>query len=362
MTYAVERVREGVVPGFEAEVIGTDPRVDRRLPAVAEAVVPFYPGLMVGVPSIPDLVETLSVGRYDLIHLTAPGPAGLGAALAARIAGIPLVASHHTELDAYAALRADDPRLAAAMRTVMARVYRDSRRVLSPSSAADRSLEALGVDPERLVRWERGVDAHLFHPAHRDPGAFPGEIKALYAGRVAREKGIELLAAVVEAARERDPRLHLLVAGGGPEEEWLRERLGPAATFLGWLDRPQLARAYASSDLFLFCSTTDTYGQVIGEAQASGLAVVAVDAGGPAELIEHRRTGWLCAPDTDELAAAVAQLAASRFLRARIAAGAREAVRGRSWEASLDQLAGAYARALGGGARARRPAAEQRVA
>ena len=108
VTYAVERVREGVVPGFEAEVIGTDPRVDRRLPAVAEAVVPFYPGLMVGGPSIPDLVETLSVGRYDLIHLTAPGPAGLGAALAARIAGIPLVASHHTELDAYAALRADD--------------------------------------------------------------------------------------------------------------------------------------------------------------------------------------------------------------------------------------------------------------
>jgi glycosyltransferase involved in cell wall biosynthesis len=149
---------------------------------------------------------------------------------------------------------------------------------------------------------------------------------------------------------------------GGPEEPWLRERLGSAATFLGWLDRPELARAYASSDLFLFCSTTDTYGQVIGEAQASGLAVVAVDAGGAAAQIDDRRTGWLSAPDPDALAATIAQLAASRFLRARIAAGGRDAVRARSWGASLDQLAGAYESALGCGRGARRTGAERQVA
>jgi glycosyltransferase involved in cell wall biosynthesis/predicted metal-dependent phosphoesterase TrpH len=361
VSQTVERIRELGVPGFDVEVIGTDPRVDRRLPAVAEAEVPFYPGLVVGVPSLNDLVEALAAGRYDLVHVTAPGPAGLGAALAARIGGVPLVASHHTELEAYAALRAGDPRLAVAMRTVLARLFRESPRVLSPSRAADLSLEALGVEPERLVRWGRGVDSRLFDPALGDAGAFPGEVKVLYAGRVAREKGIELLAAAFTAARERDPRLHLLVAGGGPEEQWLRERLGSAATFLGWLERAELARAYASSDLFLFCSTTDTYGQVIGEAQASGLTVIAADAGGPAELVEHRRTGWLCAPDPDELAAAIAQLAGSRFLRARLGAGGREAAGQRSWDASLNQLAGAYAGALGR-VRARPPAAELRVA
>jgi glycosyltransferase involved in cell wall biosynthesis len=248
------------------------------------------------------------------------------------------------------------------MQVVLATLYGQSKRVLSPSPAADRSLEALGVAPERLVRWERGVDTHLFDPANRDPGAFPGEVKVLYAGRLAREKGIELLAAAFATARERDPRLHLLVAGGGPEEAWLREQLGAGATFLGWLDRPELARAYASSDVFLFCSTTDTYGQVIGEAQASGLAVVAVDAGGPASLIRQRQTGWLCPPEPRELAAAVAQLAASRFLRSRLAAGGREAVRERTWDASLAQLAAGYDRALGLDGRKRSPAVERQVA
>ena len=83
------------------------------------------------------------------------------------------------------------------------------------------------------------------------------------------------------AARERDPRLHLVLAGGGPEEDALRERLGEHATFLGWLEGDELARAYASADVFLFASRTDTFGQVLLEAQASGLPVVAVAEGGP---------------------------------------------------------------------------------
>ena len=88
-----------------------------------------------------------------------------------------------------------------------------------------------------------------------------------------------------------------MIAGGGPEEGALRERLGDRATFLGWLDGDALAQAYASADLFLFCSQTDTYGQVLLEAQASGLPIVAVAAGGPAELVAHGRSGLLCTPD-----------------------------------------------------------------
>jgi glycosyltransferase involved in cell wall biosynthesis/predicted metal-dependent phosphoesterase TrpH len=362
VTHTVERIREHGVPGIEVEVVGTDSRVDRRLPAVVEAEVPFYPGLEVGVPTVPELVETLAEGRYELIHVTAPGPAGLGAALASRISGTPLVASHHTELGAYAALRAADPRLVMAMQLVLATLYRQATRVLSPSASADRSLEALGVGRERLDRWERGVDPRLFDPAKRDVDALPGELKVLYAGRLAREKGIELLADSFEAAHERDSRLHLVVAGGGPEEAWLRDRLGDSGTLLGWLGREELARAYASADLFLFCSRTDTYGQVITEAQASGLAVVAVAEGGPAELIRHRRTGWLCAPDRDEVASAVVQLAGSRFIRAQLGAGGREAVRARTWAASLEQLAGSYGRALEAAARNRAPAVSQQVA
>jgi glycosyltransferase involved in cell wall biosynthesis/predicted metal-dependent phosphoesterase TrpH len=346
VTHTIERIREHGVRGYEVEVVGTDPRVDRRLPAVTEIEIPFYAGLVIGVPSVPELVETLADGRYDLIHVASPGPAGIGAVLTARIGRIPLCASHHTELAAYAGLRTGDGAIEAGMRMAMSLFYRQCELVLSPSPASDRSLAGLGVDPERIARWGRGVDVSLYDPGKRDPDAFPGEIKILYAGRLTKEKGADLLIDAFERAHQRDPRLHLLLAGGGPEEELVRERLGAGsgeglehATFLGWLDREELARVYASADLFLFPSRTDTYGQVIAEAQASGLPVVAVAEGGPVALIDDRRTGWLCPPEPDALAAAIAQLAASPFLRERISRDALAAVRGRTWESSFDQLA-----------------------
>ena len=98
VTRTIEQIRERGVPGFEVEVVGTDAGVDRRLPAAAELEVPFYAGLRLGVPGLPDLVETLAEGRYDLLHVTAPGPAGVAATLLSRIAGMPLLASYHTEL------------------------------------------------------------------------------------------------------------------------------------------------------------------------------------------------------------------------------------------------------------------------
>jgi len=349
VAHTIERIRELGVPGFDVEVIGADPRVDRRLPAVGDVEVPFYPGLRIGVPSVPELVETIAEGRYELLHLVSPGPAGIAAALAARIAGTPICGSYHTEFLAYAGLRAEDPRIEAGARAALSLFYGQCAAVLSPSPPADASLAALGIQPERIGRWARGVDLALYGAARRDPGAFPGEVKVLYAGRLTREKGSALLADAFLEAHRRDPRLHLLLAGGGPEEDDLRERLGDAATFLGWLGREELATAYASADMFLFCSRTDTYGQVIAEAQASGLPVVAVGEGGPATLIEDGATGWLCPPEPAALASAVAQLAVSPFLRERMSRAGIEAVRGRTWEVAMAQLAQGYRRALGGG-------------
>ena len=144
----------------------------------------------------------------------------------------------------------------------------------------------------------------------------------------------------------RDPRLHLVLAGGGPEEDLLRARLGEHATFLGWLTGTDLARAYASADVFLFASSTETFGQVVLESQASGLPVVAVDRGGPASLIEHGETGLLAPPEISALADAVLAVTTTPLLSERIGRGALAAVRGRSWEAALDRLAAAYRIAL----------------
>jgi glycosyltransferase involved in cell wall biosynthesis/predicted metal-dependent phosphoesterase TrpH len=344
VTSTLAQIRERGVPGFEVEVIGTDASVDRRLSAVAEAPIPFYRGLTVGVPSLLAVVDALAGGGYDLLHVVSPGPAGVAALLTGRALGLPVAGSYHTELAAYAALRSGDAMLAAGMRMALATFYGQCDVVLSPSNAADTRLHELGIDSGRVGRWDRGVDLERFSPGRRAPG--DGRVNVLYAGRLTREKGADLLADSFLAARARDPRLHLLLAGGGPEEDALRARLGPSATFLGWLAGDELAAAYASADLFLFCSQTDTFGQVILEAQASGLPVVAVAAGGPAELVEDGRSGVLCPARVDDLAGAVVSLAGSRASRELLVRGGLAAVADRSWEASLAQLAAGWHRAL----------------
>jgi glycosyltransferase involved in cell wall biosynthesis/predicted metal-dependent phosphoesterase TrpH len=346
VTHTIEQIRERGVPGFDVDIVGTDPGVDRRLPAAAELEIPFYEGMTLGVPGLPDLVETLAEGSYDLVHVTAPGPAGIAATLMSRITGMPLLASYHTEIATYAGMRSCDGALEALTRAGLGAFYSAPAAVLSPSPSADASVIALGADPGRIGRWERGVDVERFDPAKADPGAFPGEIKVLYSGRLTREKGVDLLAEAFLRAHQRDPRLHLLLAGGGPEEGELRERLGDHATFLGWLAGEELPRAYASADTFLFCSSTDTYGQVILEAAASGLPIVAVAEGGPAALVENRHTGLLCRPDADHLAGTLLQLASSPQLRRQLGEAAARAARERSWERSMGQLAAGYRRAL----------------
>ena len=346
VTHTIEQIRERGVPGFEVDIVGTDPGVDRRLPAAAELEIPFYEGMTLGVPGLPDLVETLAEGSYDLVHVTAPGPAGIAATLMSRITGVPLLASYHTEIATYAGMRSQDSTLEALTRAGLGAFYSAPAAVLSPSPSADASVAALGADPARIGRWERGVDLDRFDPAKADRDAFPGEIKVLYAGRLTREKGVDLLAETFLRAHEADSRLHLLLAGGGPEEAELRERLGERATFLGWLAGEDLPRAYASADAFLFCSSTDTYGQVILEAAASGLPIVAVAEGGPAALVENRHTGLLCRPDADHLAGMLLQLASSPQLRRQLGEAGARAARERSWERSMSQLAAGYRRAL----------------
>jgi glycosyltransferase involved in cell wall biosynthesis/predicted metal-dependent phosphoesterase TrpH len=388
----IEEVRTRGVPGFEIEVVGTDPEVDRRLSAVAEVDVPFYPGLRIGVPSLAAAVQSLTDGGFDAIHVCSPGPIGVAGVLLARALGLPLIGSYHTELSAYAGVRSGQQRLAELMELAVRAFYSACDLVLSPSQASDQALLQAGLPAERIVRWDRGVDTTRFSPALRErPPLGQAEAPAhvtpprsgldgsgqpfdehstqtagveplfnvLYAGRVTSEKGVDLLADAFLTARAWEPRLHLQIAGGGPEQEWLAERLGEHVTFVGWLHGDELARAYANADAFLFCSSTDTFGQVILEAQASGLPVVAVAAGGPLSLIEHDATGLLYAPQAGELAYGLLRLVHSPTLRTRLAASARERVAGRTWEQTLMRLASGYRKALALSTNTKRPAAPE---
>ncbi len=350
----LSKLRELGVEGHAIDVIGTDADVDHRLPAVAEIEMPYYPGLKLGVPSLFAVADALTERRYDLVHVCAPGPAGIAAALVARIMGVPLVGSYHTELQAYAQSRTANGHIEAIVAAVVATFYKGCEVVLSPSAAADASLAGLGVPAQKICRWQRGVELERFSPARADAPLAPERFAALYVGRLSREKGVELLAEAFLRARQRHRHLHLLLAGGGPEEGLLRQKLGDAATFLGWVGRDDLARVYASADLFVFASTTDTFGQVILEAQASGLPIVAVNGGGPAELIEDGRSGCLVPADADALCNAIVGIAHRPALQRRLARGGLNAVRGRTWEESFKQLAAGYVEATVGSPQAAR--------
>jgi glycosyltransferase involved in cell wall biosynthesis/predicted metal-dependent phosphoesterase TrpH len=353
VTRTIQEIRQRGVPGFEIEIVGTDPEVDRRLSAVAEVDVPFYPGLRIGVPSLPGVVQTLSDGCFDAVHVCSPGPAGIAGALVARALGLPLIGSYHTELVAYAGMRSGERRVAEAMAMAVGAFYNACDLVLSPSSAADQALAAIGMTGERVMRWDRGVDTERFDPALAAERPPRETIDVLYSGRITREKGVDLLAETFLSARERDPRLRLVLAGGGPEQERLAARLGEHAVFLGWLSGAELAKAYARADVFLFPSATDTFGQVILEAQASGLAVLAVAEGGPVSLIEDGVTGLLRPADAGALSEALLELAGSPLRRQSLAAGGLRAARQRTWERTMSLLGEGYRHALRDSAAAR---------
>ncbi|HEX3690674.1 MAG TPA: glycosyltransferase [Solirubrobacteraceae bacterium] len=346
VTHTIQQIRERGVPGYEVEVIGTDCDVDRRLSAVAEVDIPFYQGLEVGVPSLPAIVETLADGRYDLVHLTSPGPSGIGAWLLARVLDLPVIGSYHTELAAYAGLRSGAAQLEAIAGAALGAFYGACDVVLSPSPASDQRLAELGIASTGVARWDRGVDLDRFDPRLRDAEMFGGKVNVMYCGRLTKEKGVDLLADAFLRARVQDPRLHLILAGGGPEEHILRERLGDHGTFLGWLSGAELPKAYASSDMFLFASRTDTFGQAILEAQASGLPVVAVAEGGPTSLIAHGETGLLAEPTPEALAGALLSLVRTPALRDRLRKTGLATVKERTWAASLRLLGAGYRSAL----------------
>jgi len=353
VTRTIEEIRERGIDGFAIEVIGTDPNVDRRLPAVANIEIPHYAGIELGVPSLPAAVEAITAGRYDLIHVCSPGPSAVAAVLVARALQTPLVGSYHTELASYAGLRSGNASLEAIAAMALGAFYAQCRLVLSPSSAADDAVVALGIQRERVARWDRGVDVSRFHPARRSERLFGEGINVLYAGRVAHEKNIDLLAEAFELARAADQRLHLVIAGDGPESQRLRRRLGEHATWLGWLEGDLLAVAYASADIFCFASVTDTFGQVVLEAQASGLPVLAADAGGPRDLITGNVDGLLRPPTPKAFADALLELATSPLLRARLGQAAARAAAQRTWGRALDRLAAGYTAALEGSAKER---------
>lgn len=344
VTNSVRRVLEHLQErGHEAMLVapsGPDEYAGAPVHRVRSIALPTYREFPVGVARLGTLRRIVGEYRPDVVHLASPAGLGLRAGQAARAHGVPVVAVYQTDLVGFAA-RYPVPGASAAMRTLTRMVHGPADLTLVPSSASRSQLESLGI--ERLQTWARGVDTTLFHPRRRDAGlraevgAQPDQAVVGYVGRLAAEKELELLAPLA-----RHPRMRLVLVGGGPEEGRLRKAL-PGAHFLGVRHGEDLARAVASLDVFVHTGRTETFCQAAQEALASGVPVVAPAAGGPVDLVQHGRNGFLYAPgDAAALTSYVEALVGDPDLRTALAAQAFLGVRDRSWSAIGDQLIDHY--------------------
>jgi len=345
-----------VAPGADTHYAGA------RVVGVPAVELPVVNSMPVGVPS-GRVLPALRAFRPDVVHLAAPFVVGCEGLMAANRLGVPTVAVYQTDVAGFAGSYGLGLTAQAAWRwTCWLHGWAD--RTLAPSSWAIAALRERGVP--RVHRWARGVDAARFSPSKRDAAlrarlAPHGEVLVGYVGRLAPEKQVHRLAALHDL-----PGVRLVLVGSGPSQEQLRAML-PRAALLGFLGGDELARAYASLDVFVHTGPTETFCQAVQEALASGVPVVAPDAGGPRDLVGPGRTGFLvrplperCDPDATltadrSLRAAVAALT-DEGLRARFAAAARPSVLHRTWPAVCDELLGHYTEVIAEGPRHTGPA------
>jgi glycosyltransferase involved in cell wall biosynthesis len=266
--------------------------------------VPRYPELSIRCPSLLDIVDHLEGGGFTDVHVSTPGSIGLLGLMAGRLLGLRVGGTYHTDIPRYARDLGGSRVLEEVAWRWVIWFYGRLDEVLVPSAATGRELTARGLPGGLISPLPRWVDTDLFSPRHRDTSIWAstpveGRMKLLYAGRVSKEKNLELLAATFRSLVDRGARVGLVVAGDGPYREAMESSLaGYPALFLGLQDQQRLAVTYASSDVFVFPSATDTFGNVVLEAQSSGLPVIVSDRGGPLELMVNGVTG-LRVPSTD---------------------------------------------------------------
>lgn len=307
--------------------------------------IPFYPELRFLLPP-PTFAQYLERFQPDIVHVADPMLLGTAGIIWARRLGIPVVSTYHTNLAAYCAYF----HLQALERPTWAyrrHVHNACGITLCPSRSTADALATRGF--ERLAVWPRGVDAVSFSPERRSEAwraavaCNPVSPIVLYVGRLSAEKNLAALVAAFRALPANAARL-VLVGDGPARAEVERALAGHPVTFTGYLRGAALAEAYASADVFAFPSLTETFGQVVMEAMASALPVVAFDAEGVRDHVRPNETGLLAAPgDKTGFASALRQIVcAPPDVRQRLGRVGRHAALQNSWPAVLDLLLDYY--------------------
>ena len=307
---------------------------------IGEFELPEYELQKLSFPPILQMLDYIQREKFTEIIISTPGPIGITALLAAKMLNLPTSGIYHTDFPQYIRILTEDSFLESVAWRYMHWFYGQLDTVFVNSEEYRQSWIKRGFEPAKLKILPRGLDTELFHPKRRDPrfwdkfGETNGAVRLLYVGRVSREKDLDVLAAAYRQLRDEKLPVQLFVVGHGPYSETLSETL-PDARFTGYLKGKQLAAAYASSDIFVFPSTTDTFGNVIIEAQASGLPVIVSDSGGPKELVDETTGLVTKSHDAEDLARAIRTLVNDPQRRQQMASKARENVINRTWPSAF---------------------------
>lgn len=337
--------------GRDIRIVTSRPPLDlgpdipiRNFPPIGEFEIPEYELQKLTFPPLLEMIDYIQRERFTELVISTPGPIGLTALLAAKILGLPTAGIYHTDIPYYVQILTDDHFMESLTWKFMSWFYHQFDTVYVNSESYRDIWIKRGITAEKLKILPRGVAVDLFHPAKRDAGhwlargAAAGELIVLYVGRVSVEKQLDLFAACVAKLKERGLRVRAAVVGDGVYTAELKRQV-PDAIFTGILSGEELAKCYASADLFLFPSVTDTYGNVVVESQSSGLPIIVSDQGGPRELVEHGVTGWITRGlDLEDLTAAAEKILRDPELRARLSKGGRAAVEKRGWDGAFQRF------------------------
>ncbi len=356
----IARVVEGLRGrGHELQLVR--PRQDRQdLGADADAgglvqvlmrglPIPRYPQLKMGLPSKRALIRLWSAQRPDVVHIVTEGPLGWSALQAATHLKLPVVSDFRTNFHAYSR-HYGVGWLRTPVMAYLRKFHNRTACTMVPTEALRRELADVGFQRLRVVA--RGVDTRLFDPRRRSEtlragwGAGPGTMVALCVGRLAPEKNLGAVADAVEAMHAIDPQVRLVFVGDGPDRQSLMQRC-PNAVFAGLRRGEDLAAHYASADVFLFPSMTETFGNVVPEAMASGLAVVAFDHAAAGQLITPGENGLLARLEDSQAFCHAARSLAGQLPTARaLGARARTDMSRLDWGRILEAIEAEYAAAL----------------
>jgi len=306
---------------------------------------PEYESQPIAFPPFLEVIEYIERHRFTDLIISTPGPMGLTGLAAARLLGLRTIGIYHTDFVQYVRYLTQDDDLADLTWKYLFWFYDQTHTILVPTECYRQQLIHNGFEASKLRVMTRGVDSDFFRPEKRDETFFDrlgcrGDIKFLYVGRVSREKDLDCLIAAFDRLCERGYSACLAIVGDGPYRHELAARCQDRPiVFTGVMEGEALATAYASADAMVFPSTTDTFGNVVLEAHASGLPVIVTDRGGPAEIVSRHESGLIvpCAAP-EAMADAMERLSQSPELRAELRArGLRQAAEC-TWQRVLDQL------------------------